>query len=82
MGSLPEPGALYCRRTTSRTDQQMLGAIIGDIVGSVYEFRNHRSKVFEPFFHPNAFYTDDTICAVAVADALVSDRHLVNTVKD
>ena len=24
----------------------MLGAIIGDIVGSVYEFRNHRSKVF------------------------------------
>ena len=33
----------------------MLGAIIGDIVGSVYEFRNHRSKVFEPFFHPNAF---------------------------
>ena len=23
----------------------MLGAIIGDIVGSVYEFRNHRSKV-------------------------------------
>ena len=40
----------------------MLGAIIGDIVGSVYEFRNHRSKVFEPFFHPNAFYTDDTVC--------------------
>ena len=50
----------------------MLGAIIGDIVGSVYEFRNHRSKVFEPFFHPNAFYTDDTICTVAVADALVA----------
>jgi hypothetical protein len=60
----------------------MLGAIIGDIVGSVYEFRNHRSKVFEPFFHPNAFYTDDTICTVAVADALVTDRHPAQALKD
>lgn len=60
----------------------MLGAIIGDIVGSVYEFRNHRSKVFEPFFHPNAFYTDDTVCTVAVADALVNDRHPAQALKD
>ncbi|CAH1748225.1 ADP-ribosylglycohydrolase [Thauera humireducens] len=60
----------------------MLGAIIGDIVGSVYEFSNHRSKVFEPFFHPNAFYTDDTICTVAVADALVNDRHPAQALKD
>ena len=59
----------------------MLGAIIGGIVGSVYEFRNHRSKVFEPFFHPNAFYTDDTICTVAVADALVNDRHPAQALK-
>lgn len=60
----------------------MLGAIIGDIVGSVYEFRNHCSKVFEPFFHPNAFYTDDTVCTVAVADALVNDRHPAQALKD
>lgn len=44
----------------------MLVVIIGDTVGSVYEFRKRRSKAFETFFHPNAFYTDDTICAVAV----------------
>lgn len=37
----------------------MLGAIIGDIVGSVYEFNNCRSKDFEPFFHHKAFFTDD-----------------------
>ena len=50
----------------------MLGAIIGDIVGSVYEFNNYKAKDFDPFFHPRAFFTDDTVCTVAVADALVN----------
>ena len=45
----------------------MLGAIIGDIVGSVYEFNNYRAKDFTPFFHRRAFYTDDTVCTIAVA---------------
>lgn len=49
----------------------MLGAIIGDIVGSVYEFKNCRRKSFEPLFHPEARFTDDTVCTVAIADALV-----------
>lgn len=48
----------------------MLGAIIGDIVGSVYEFNNYRAKNFQPFFHPKAFFTDDSVCTAAVADAL------------
>ena len=49
----------------------MLGAIIGDIVGSAYEFHNYRAKDFRPFFHPNARFTDDTVCTIAIADALV-----------
>lgn len=49
----------------------MLGTIIGDIVGSVYEFKNVRRKDFAPLFHPLARFTDDTVCTVAVADALV-----------
>lgn len=48
----------------------MLGAIIGDIIGSVYEFKNYRRKDFDPLFHPQARFTDDTVCTVAVADAL------------
>jgi len=52
----------------------MLGAIIGDIVGSVYEFNNYRRKDFAPFFHPEAFFTDDTVCTVAVADARAGSR--------
>lgn len=49
----------------------MLGTVIGDIIGSVYEFKNYRSKGFEPLFHPQARFTDDTVCTVAIADALV-----------
>ena len=47
----------------------MLGAIIGDIVGSVYEFSNYKHKDFL-LFSPNCFFTDDTIMTVAVAEAL------------
>lgn len=45
----------------------MLGAIIGDMVGSVYEFNNYRAKDFQPLFHPDAYFTNYTVCTVAVA---------------
>jgi len=50
----------------------LLGAITGDIIGSWYEFRNHKSKNFQPLFHKHAKFTDDTVCTVAIADALVN----------
>ena len=49
----------------------MLGAIIGDIVGSKYEFNNIKSKDFV-FFQPDMFFTDDTVMTVAIYDALSS----------
>ena len=60
----------------------MLGSIIGDIAGSVYEFNNYRSKDFVPFFHPEAAFTDDTVCTVAVADALLHDKCPARTLKE
>jgi len=51
----------------------MLGAIVGDIVGSVYEFDNHRSKDF-PLFREDSKFTDDTILTIATADALMGWR--------
>ena len=47
----------------------MIGAIFGDIVGSVYEFCNIKTKEFE-LFSPGCEFTDDTVMTVAVADAL------------
>lgn len=48
----------------------MLGTLIGDIIGSAYEFSHFKGKGFMPLFHPKARFTDDTVCTVAVADAL------------
>lgn len=52
----------------------MLGAIVGDIIGSVYEFANCRSKDF-PLFTAESEFTDDTILTVAVADVLLHSGH-------
>lgn len=51
----------------------MLGAIIGDIVGSKYEFNNTFDYNFEMFGEGSDF-TDDTICTVAVASAILDGR--------
>ena len=48
----------------------MYGAIIGDIIGSVYEFNNIKTKEFPLFTSSNRF-TDDTVMTVAVADAVL-----------
>lgn len=60
----------------------MLGSIIGDIAGSVYEFNNYRAKDFTPFLHTKATFTDDTVCTIAIADALLHDKCPARTLKE
>lgn len=60
----------------------MLGSIIGDIAGSVYEFNNYRAKDFTPFLHTEAAFTDDTVCTIAIADALLYDKCPARTLKE
>ena len=54
----------------------MLGAIIGDIVGSVYEWHNIKTKDF-PLFRDDCFFTDDTVMTIAVADAIIQGEEVV-----
>ena len=49
----------------------MLGAIIGDIVGSVYEFDNIKTKDFE-LFKSDCRFTDDMVMTCAVAEAIMN----------
>ncbi len=49
----------------------MLGAIVGDIVGSVYEWHNIKTKDF-PLFRDDCFFTDDTVMTLAVAEAVMN----------
>lgn len=51
----------------------MLGAIIGDIVGSAYEFNNTKKKDFH-LFTPKSKFTDDTVMTLAVAEWLTVDK--------
>ena len=48
----------------------MIGAITCDIVGSIYEHHNIKSKEF-PLFGDGCHFTDDTVCTLAVADCLL-----------
>jgi ADP-ribosyl-[dinitrogen reductase] hydrolase len=48
----------------------MLGAIIGDIIGSIYEWERIKTKDFS-LFDPNCDFTDDSVCTAAVADILL-----------
>ncbi len=53
----------------------MLGAIAGDILGSVYNgnkaWLRERTLRFDPLFAPDACFTDDTVLIVAVADSIL-----------
>ena len=64
--------------TLGKGGKDMIGAIIGDVVGSRFEFDNHKSKDFE-LFTDECFVTDDSIMTLAVAKALLeTERTLKN----
>jgi ADP-ribosylglycohydrolase len=58
----------------------MLGAIAGDIIGSVYERDNIKTKQF-PLFRAESRFTDDTVLTVAIADALLHQGDYTDTLK-
>jgi ADP-ribosylglycohydrolase len=58
----------------------MLGAIAGDIIGSVYESAPIKSTDF-PLFRKDCFFTDDTVLTVAVADCLLSRANYTDKFK-
>lgn len=59
----------------------MLGAIAGDIIGSVYEARPIKTVAF-PLFDAGSTFTDDTVLTVAVADALLSKADYAHKLKE
>jgi len=58
----------------------MIGALAGDIIGSVYEWHNLKTKDFE-LFSPKCFFTDDSILTIALADSLLSGTPYVENLK-
>ncbi len=65
----------------SEGENEMVGAIAGDIIGSVFEHHQIKTKDF-PLFHPRCKFTDDTVLTVAIADAVLSGRPYVESVRE
>ena len=54
----------------------MLGALIGDTVGSIYESRTRNIKTTDfPLFSKRSHFTDDSVMTIAVADWLLHDTN-------
>jgi ADP-ribosylglycohydrolase len=59
----------------------MIGAIAGDIIGSVYERQGIKSKDF-PLFDPRCRFTDDTVLTAAIAKAILEGKEYSTVVKE
>jgi ADP-ribosylglycohydrolase len=59
----------------------MIGAIAGDIIGSVYEAHNYKRTDF-PLFDSHCTFTDDTVLTVAVADCILRGGSYVEKYKE
>lgn len=58
----------------------MLGAIAGDVIGSIYEWDNLRRKEFE-LFDDRCTFTDDSVLTIALADAILSNADYTRVMK-
>ena len=54
----------------------MIGAVIGDIIGSIYEGNPIKSEDF-PLFDDKCRFTDDTVLSVALADSILTGEPYV-----
>jgi len=66
------------RKAHCGTLRSMLGAIAGDVVGSVHEYAGTKTKNF-PLFVRHSNFTDDSVLTVAVADWILTNKDLIDT---
>lgn len=59
----------------------VIGAVAGDIIGSYYELRGNGTKDYNfALFVPDSQFTDDTVCTLSVADAIINKKDFVKTI--
>ena len=64
----------------NRRSLALVGAICGDIIGSAYERRGVKTTHF-PLFTERSRFTDDTVCTIAIADALINNMPLAQNLQ-
>ena len=57
----------------------IIGAVIGDVIGSVFEWNNIKMTDFD-LFNPKCDFTDDTVLTIAVADCILNKKDFAKTI--
>ena len=71
----------FTQTKMKNTSNTIIGAIAGDIIGSIYEFNNTKDINFE-LFPARSKFTDDTVLSIAIADCIINDKNFAETVWD
>lgn len=64
---------------TENNSNTIIGAVIGDVIGSVFEWNNIKTTDFD-FFNPACDFTDDTVLTIAVADCILNKKDFAKTI--
>ena len=67
------------RENIESRSNTIVGAVIGDVIGSVYEWNNVKTTDF-PLYSEKSKFTDDTVLTIAVADALLNEKNYARTI--
>jgi len=71
---------LKCFKTPIKSNSHtIIGAVIGDVIGSVFEWNNIKTTDFN-LFNPKCDFTDDTVLTIAVTDCILDKKDLAKTI--
>jgi ADP-ribosyl-[dinitrogen reductase] hydrolase len=57
----------------------IIGAVAGDVIGSIYEWKSYKTTYF-PLFTSASTFTDDSVLTMAVADAVLNQKDFKETI--
>jgi ADP-ribosylglycohydrolase len=67
------------KKPMTSNSNTIIGAVIGDVIGSVFEWNNTKTMDFD-LFNPKCDFTDDTVLTIAVADCILNKKDFAKTI--
>lgn len=67
------------KKPMTSNSNTIIGAVIGDVIGSVFEWNNIKTTDFH-LFNPKCDFTDDTVLTIAVADCILNKKDFAKTI--
>ena len=67
------------KKPVTSNSNTIIGAVIGDVIGSVFEWNNIKTTDFN-LFNPKCDFTDDTVLTIAVADCILNKKDFAKAI--